>query len=72
MAMILQRGNGGIRMVREDGYVSPLELIEPVWVDDAVSTMHYPSSVRVSLLLDSAVSVCQQQVAVRSARTLQR
>lgn len=36
MARVLQRGNGGIRMVREDGYVSPLELNEPSWIDDTV------------------------------------
>ena len=36
MARILEAGRGGMRTVREDGYVSPLECAEPDWMPDSV------------------------------------
>ena len=38
---VLQKTKGGVRMVRDDGTTSPLELDEPVWAPDEV-----PSSQR--------------------------
>jgi hypothetical protein len=44
-SLILQKGLGGMRMVRDDGYISPLELAEPIWTADAVRPRHFEISV---------------------------